>query len=92
MIDVRVFTRRGVEKDQRTLTIERQRIAKLSSDKEEKVKIIEKHLLQKLASIVVGQTATKNVASIKAGSVIKESDLTDITISHLKKLYSKTKN
>ena len=45
VVDVRTFTRRGVEKDQRTLTIERQKISKLTNGHDEKIKILDRYLL-----------------------------------------------
>ncbi|MBT5827589.1 MAG: DNA-directed RNA polymerase subunit beta [Alphaproteobacteria bacterium] len=86
VIDVRVFTRRGVEKDQRTLTIERQRISKLTNDKQEKLRIIEKHLVDKVKSLVLGKIAVKTVGSIKSGSKLDEKDFANISIFNLKKI------
>ncbi len=86
VIDVRVFTRRGVEKDQRTLTIERQRAGKLTSDKEEKVRILEKHLIQKISELCNGKTVAKALGGISSGAKLKQTDIAALSIANLKKL------
>jgi DNA-directed RNA polymerase subunit beta len=42
VIDTKVFSRRGVEKDQRSLSIEREERARLEKDKKDQVQIIER--------------------------------------------------
>ena len=86
VIDIRVFTRRGVEKDQRRLTIERQNIAKLNKDKEEKINILEKHLVETIQNLVVNKATTKTVGSIKSGTKLTSKILEDCNLSVLKKL------
>lgn len=86
VIDVRIFTRRGVEKDQRRLTIERQTIAKLNREKEEKVNILEKYLIEKITDLYDGNVTNKTVGSIKSGTKLTVEILKGTNLSVLKKL------
>ena len=86
VIDIRVFTRRGVEKDQRTISIERQRISKLKTDLEEKVKIIDKHLITRIKDISLNKEISKSIAKLKSGAKLQEKDFNDITIANIRKL------
>ena len=86
VVDVRVFTRRGVEKDQRTLTIEKDKILKLKNDKEEKIQILEKHLIDKISNLVSGNKLTKTVAGLKTGVVVNLKPLLSLDFSDLRKL------
>jgi len=61
VIDARVFARRGVEKDQRTLEIERAESARLEKDKEDQVKIVERSARARLKEILVGNKLKTNL-------------------------------
>lgn len=54
VVDVRVFVRRGVDKDERTLNIEDEDILKIQKDYEEEVRIIQEEYLSKKKSLLVG--------------------------------------
>lgn len=86
VIDVRVFTRRGVEKDQRRLTIERQDITKLNKDKEEKINILERHLVEKIITLCENNIITKTVGSIKSGTKLTAKILAGHDLATLKKI------
>jgi DNA-directed RNA polymerase subunit beta len=55
VIDVRIFTRRGVEKDQRSLLLERQKTEKLLKDYDDESKITENFILKSLSILLEGQ-------------------------------------
>ncbi len=57
VVEVRVFNRHGVEKDQRALQIEREQIDQLMTDKEDERAIIERDALSRLKTLIVGQKA-----------------------------------
>ena len=57
VVEVRVFNRHGVEKDQRALQIEREQIDQLMTDKEDEMAIIERDALSRLKTLLVGQKA-----------------------------------
>jgi DNA-directed RNA polymerase subunit beta len=61
VIDARVFARRGVEKDQRTLEIEGAERARLEKDKDDQVKIVERSARTRLKEILVGNKLKTNL-------------------------------
>ncbi len=57
IIDARVFSRKGVEKDDRSRSIEDEAVAKLQKDQADEITIITQSFRQKLADLVVGKRA-----------------------------------
>ena len=65
VVDVQVFNRRGVEKDERSLAIEQAEISKLAKDRDDEMSIVRKSYNQRLKEMLLGQTvvdAPKGVA------------------------------
>ena len=54
---MRVFNRRGIEKDERALQIERQEIEVLAKDRDDERAIIERSFYQRLRDALVGEVA-----------------------------------
>ena len=59
VVEVRVFNRHGVDKDERALQIEREEIERLMKDRDDSLHIVERNLRKRLASLLVGTTVTK---------------------------------
>ena len=59
VVDVRIFSRRGVEKDERALSIDREEIARLAKDRETEKKILEHGFDKVLKDIAVGSIVVK---------------------------------
>lgn len=72
VVEVRVFSRRGVEKDERAIAIEQQQIEKLVKDRDDQIAIIDRFVFLKLESLLQGQTVISGPKSIKAGAKIDE--------------------
>jgi DNA-directed RNA polymerase subunit beta len=70
IVDVRVFNRRGVDKDERALAIERAEIERLAKDRDDERAIQERSFLNRLRETLIGQTAGSGFKGIKAGTVI----------------------
>ncbi len=75
VVEVRIFSRRGVEKDQRALAIERQEIERLAKDRDDELAIIENYVYGNLRALLLGKDAAIGPKSFKAGSVITEETL-----------------
>jgi DNA-directed RNA polymerase subunit beta len=82
IINAKVFSRKGVEKDERTKDIEDQEIAKLLKDQEEESQIIQSNAYAKIKKSLVGKRAAakltdrkKKKALLKKGEVITEQSL-----------------
>jgi len=72
VVEVRVFSRHGIEKDQRALTIEQEEIEHLSKDKADELAILERNIYGRLKDIIIGQKVAKGPKGVKAGTAIDE--------------------
>jgi DNA-directed RNA polymerase subunit beta len=78
VIDVRVFTRDGVEKDTRALAIEKAELEKVRKDLEDQRRILEEDLFTRVRSAMLGKAAEAGPKKIKAGTQIDEAYLADL--------------
>ena len=76
VIDVQVFTRDGIEKDDRAKEIEESDIALAKKDLEDKLKILEEDIYQRVAKLLTGSKLKKGPRPSKAGVTI-DSELLD---------------
>lgn len=72
VIDVQVFTRDGVEKGQRALSIEEQQIAKVQKDLDEEWQILEDDLYNQAQQALVNQTIKKAPKAIQGEKTVTE--------------------
>ncbi|MBL8266833.1 DNA-directed RNA polymerase subunit beta [Steroidobacter sp.] len=75
VIDVRVFTRDGVEKDSRALSIEKSELEKVRKDLEDQRRILEDDLFQRIQAVLLGKPASAGPQKLKAGTSIDETYL-----------------
>jgi DNA-directed RNA polymerase subunit beta len=67
VIDARVFSRKGVEKDDRSRSIEDEAVAKLQKDQADEIAIITQTFRQKLQELVVGQKVADLIDDERTG-------------------------
>ncbi len=72
VVEVRVFNRRGIEKDERAMAIERSEIARLEKDRNDEIQILERYVVGKLEEMFDGKKATKGPAAVKKGPMTAE--------------------
>lgn len=72
VVEVRVFSRRGIEKDQRALSIEKQQIEKLAQDRDDELSIIEHFVYLKLSSLLEGQKVVSGPKDSKEGEKVSK--------------------
>ena len=72
VVEVRVFSRRGVDKDERAMAIERQEIARLAKDRDDERAILERAFYANLKDLLVGQTGESGPEGFGKGSKITE--------------------
>jgi DNA-directed RNA polymerase subunit beta len=72
IVEVRVFNRHGVDKDERALQIEREEIERLARDRDDELTILERNIYSRLKTLITGKTAVKGPKGVKAGSTIDE--------------------
>ncbi|MDA3922383.1 MAG: DNA-directed RNA polymerase subunit beta [Salinisphaera sp.] len=78
VIDVRVFTRDGVEKDARALSIEEDELSEVRTDLADQQRIFEDDLFDRLRSMLLGKVADGGPNKLKADSKVTASYLDDI--------------
>ena len=70
VVDVRVFNRHGIDKDERSITIERSEIDSVQQDKIVEEEILDRSIKQRVLQIVEGQVINKKIKDIDQGSKI----------------------
>ena len=75
VIDVRVFTRDGVEKDKRALEIEEQAIAQVRKDLNDQLRIYEGDIYDRLRRLLIGKVAEGGPQGLKQGAKVTQSYL-----------------
>ena len=68
VIDARVFSRKGVEKDDRSRSIEDEAVAKLQKDQADEIAIITQTYRQKVKDLVVGHKVADNLDDERTGN------------------------
>ncbi len=77
VVEVRVFNRHGVEKDERALQIEREEVERLARDRDDELAILDRNIYARLRTMVEGKVAVKGPKGVKSGSEITEELLDD---------------
>ena len=72
IVEVRVFNRHGVDKDERALQIEREEIERLARDRDDELEILERNIYARLRTMIFGKTAVKGPKGVRAGATIDE--------------------
>ncbi|MEO0525220.1 MAG: DNA-directed RNA polymerase subunit beta, partial [Pseudomonadota bacterium] len=72
VVEVRVFNRHGVDKDERALQIEREEVERLARDRDDELAILDRNIYARLKSLILGKEVAKGPKGIKAGSNVDE--------------------
>ncbi len=92
VIDAKVFSRKGVDKDERTLMIEEMEIERLNRDMEAELKSLKKGVRNALASLLVGRTAKSDIVDkdgtllLKLGKQLTEEVIEQVRFKELARL------
>jgi DNA-directed RNA polymerase subunit beta len=78
VIDVRVFTRDGVEKDARALSIEKAELERVRKDLADQQRILEDDLFLRVRDTLEGKTAEAGPRKLKSGTKIDQEYLADL--------------
>jgi DNA-directed RNA polymerase subunit beta len=78
VIDVRVFTRDGVEKDGRALSIERQELEAVRKDLDDQQRILEDDIYQRIEKALIGKVAAGGPNGLAAGAKITKAYLDEL--------------
>jgi DNA-directed RNA polymerase subunit beta len=78
VVEVRVFNRHGVEKDERAMAIEREEIERLAKDRDDELQILDRNVYARLKSALLGKEAAKGPKNARKGTVISEEVLGEL--------------
>ncbi len=78
VVEVRVFNRHGVDKDERALTIEREEIERLTKDREDERSILERNIYARLSGFLLGKTVASGTKELSKGAVVTEEGLEEL--------------
>ena len=79
VIDVRVFTRDGVDKDSRALSIEAAELERVRKDFDDQLRILEKDIFQRVERLIVGKQAEGGPGSLKSGGRVTQGYLAELS-------------
>ncbi len=78
VIDVRVFTRDGVDKDARALSIEKAELEKVRKDLNDQRRILEEDIFQRVEKMLMGKVAEGGPKGLKSGAKITKGYLDEL--------------
>ncbi|MDG1076773.1 MAG: DNA-directed RNA polymerase subunit beta, partial [Planktotalea sp.] len=79
VVEVRVFNRHGVEKDERALQIEREEVERLARDRDDELVILDRNIYARLKGMIMGKVAVKGPKGVKPNAEITEELLETLT-------------
>jgi len=86
IVDVRVFNRHGIEKDERSITIERAEIETVQQDKIVEEEILERSIKQRANQIFSGASLTKKIKDLEIGTKLDLEAINKISINDVFKI------
>src|SRR3979409_594322 len=78
VVEVRVFNRHGVEKDERAMSIEREEIERLAKDRDDEMQILDRNVYARLKEALLGKEVAKGPKSAPKGTNITEEGLEEV--------------
>jgi DNA-directed RNA polymerase subunit beta len=72
IVDVRVFNRHGVDKDERALAIERAEIDRLGKDRDDEFAILNRNISGRLKELLIGKVALSGPKGLSRGEITVE--------------------
>ncbi len=78
IVEVRVFNRHGVEKDERAMAIEREEIERLAKDRDDEMQILDRNVYARLKEALIGKEVAKGPKGARKGTKLDEAILADI--------------
>ena len=86
VVEIRVFSRRGIEKDERAISIENHQIEVIARDRDDELKILEKSFGNHLRELLNNQTFLSGIEYLKKNSQIKYDEIENLQLSDLLKI------
>ncbi|HEY8593683.1 MAG TPA: DNA-directed RNA polymerase subunit beta [Devosiaceae bacterium] len=73
VVEVRVFNRHGIEKDERAMAIEREEIERLAKDRDDEQSILDRNVYARLKEMLFGRSANAGPKGYVAGTKLNDS-------------------
>ena len=86
VIDVRVFNRHGIEKDERSIAIERAEIESVQEDRKVEEEILNRNIKSRAVDLLKGKSINKSYKSLKGGLTLNNNDLDNLGLKDIWKL------
>ncbi len=90
VVEVRVFNRRGVDKDERALAIERDEIERLAKDRDDEKAILERSFYSQIQEMLMNQVVAGGLKGLKPGTRITDQVLGEYTPGQWRQIAVKT--
>ncbi len=74
VIDAKVFTRKGADKDLRSQAIEEDAIEQLTKDRDDEIRILAESIKKDIAKLVIGKIAAGKIVDVKKKTLLKKGD------------------
>jgi DNA-directed RNA polymerase subunit beta len=72
VVDVKIFSRKGIDKDLRALSIEQDQIAKIEKNSKDEIRIIREEANKKIRDLLVGRVAAEEVSDRDGNEIVKK--------------------
>ncbi len=82
VVEVRVFNRHGVEKDERAMAIEREEIERLAKDRDDELAILDRNVYGRLRDVLMHKVVAKGPKNFKKDAKITEALLDEVARTH----------
>jgi DNA-directed RNA polymerase subunit beta len=82
VVEVRVFNRHGVEKDERAMAIEREEIERLAKDRDDEFAILDRNVYGRLRDVLVHKVVANGPQPFKKDAKVTEALLDEVARSH----------
>ncbi len=86
VVEIRVFSRRGIEKDERAISIENNQIEIIARDRDDELNILQKSFGNHLRELLNNQTYVSGFDNFKKNTQIKYEQLESLSLSELLKI------
>ncbi len=86
VIDVRVFNRHGIDKDERSIAIERSEIESVQEDKKVEEEILARNIKARAEELLVNKKISKEYKTLKAQTNLNSNDVANLSLNDIWKI------
>ena len=86
IVEIRVFSRRGIEKDERAISIENTQIELVARDRDDELNILEKSFANHLKELLLGKSILSGIEGLEKNHNLTFEDLENLSLNQLIKI------